>query len=203
MELRIAKILSVIFHPLLIPTYIIAVLINLNVFFALIIPYDAKIKIIFLVLITSAIFPVITLYGMFRLGLIKDLIMERKEDRIYPYVASSLFLFLSYYLIYEVNISPVYYYCLLGASILAVITLFVNFIWKISAHTVSMGAILGAFIGFHNVLMIDLLWLIVVSIFLAGLIGFARLRAGNHTQAQIYAGYILGFSIMYLLIRYY
>ena len=82
-------------------------------------------------------------------------------------------------------------------------TLFINFFWKISAHTVSMGAALGAFVGLHNVLMVDLLWLIVATILLAGIVGFARLRAGKHTQSQIYWGYMIGFTLMYLLIRYY
>lgn len=203
MEERIARIISVIFHPLLIPTYIIAVLINLNAFFALLIPEDAKWKIIALVFITSALFPLIILYGMYRFKLVQNLMMESKEERLYPYIATSIFFFLSYYLIWQVNISPVYYYCLLGASLLAVITLLINIWWKISAHTVSMGAVLGAFIGLQTVLLIDLLWLIAVSILLSGMVGFARLRAGKHSQAQIYAGYILGFIVMYFLILYY
>ena len=203
MEVRIARIISVIFHPLLIPTFIIAVLINLNVFFALIIPEDAKWRIIALVFMTSALFPLIILYGMYRLKLVKTLIMESREDRIYPYIASTIFFFLAYYMIWKINISPVYYYCLLGASILAVFTLIINMFWKISAHMVSMGAVLGAFIGLQSILLIDLLWQISITILLSGFVGFARLRAGSHTQAQIYAGYILGFLVMILLILYY
>ena len=201
--MRIARIISVMFHPLLIPTYIIAVLINLNAFFALLIPDEAKWKIIALVFITSAIFPVIILYGMYRFRLVQDLMMENKEERLYPYIATSIFFFLSYYLIWQINLSPVYYYCLLGASLLAVITLLINIWWKISAHTVSMGAVLGAFIGLQTVLLIDLLWLTAVAILISGIVGFARLRAGQHSQTQIYAGYFLGFLLMYLLILYY
>ena len=203
MEIRIARIISAIFHPLLIPTFIIAVLINLNVFFALIIPGDAKWRIIALVFMTSALFPLIIMYGMYRLKLVKTLMMESREDRIYPYIASTIFFFLAYYMIWKINISPVYYYCLLGASILAVLTLIINMFWKISAHMVSMGAVLGAFIGLQSILLIDLLWQISITILLSGFVGFARLRAGSHTQAQIYAGYILGFFVMILLILYY
>jgi hypothetical protein len=203
MEVRIANIISVIFHPLLIPTYIVGVLINLNVFFALMIPDEAKWKILFLIFITSAIFPVVILFGMYRMKLIQDLKMDKREDRLYPYIATTIFFFLSYYLVRQINISPVYYYCLLGASILALITFIINIFWKISAHTVSMGAMLGAFIGLQIVLMLDLLWLISIGVFLAGLVGFARLRAGTHSQAQIYLGYALGFIVMFLLIRYY
>ena len=203
MEVRIARIISVIFHPLLIPTFIIAVLIKLNVFFALIIPEDAKWRIIALVFMTSALFPLIILYGMYRMKLVKTLTMESREDRIYPYIASTIFFFLAYYMIWKINISPVYYYCLLGASILSALTLIINMFWKISAHMVSMGAVLGAFIGLQSILLVDLLWQISITILLSGIVGFARLRAGSHTQAQIYAGYFLGFLVMILLILYY
>lgn len=203
MEERLAKVISVIFHPLLIPTYLIAVLINLNVFFALMIPDEAKWKIIILVLITSAIFPLIILYGMYRLKLVKSLLIDSREERLYPYIATSIFFFVSCYMIWQINISPVYYYCLLGASILAVLTLLINISWKISAHTVSMGGVLGILIGLQTVLLIDIMWLIVITILISGIVGFARLRAGTHTQAQIYTGYILGFFGTFLLILYY
>ncbi len=203
MEERIAKVISIIFHPLLIPTYLIAVLINLNVFFALMIPDEAKWKIIILVLITSAIFPLIILYGMYRLKLVKSLLIDSREERLYPYIATSIFFFVSCYMIWQINISPVYYYCLLGASILAVLTLLINIFWKISAHTVSMGGVLGILIGLQTVLLIDIMWLIVIIILISGIVGFARLRAGTHTQAQIYTGYILGFFGTFLLILYY
>ncbi len=203
MEERLAKVISVIFHPLLIPTYLIAVLINLNVFFALMIPDEAKWKIIILVLITSAIFPLIILYGMYRLKLVKSLLIDSREERLYPYIATSIFFFVSCYMIWQINISPVYYYCLLGASILAVLTLLINISWKISAHTVSMGGVLGILIGLQTMLLIDIMWLIVIIILISGIVGFARLRAGTHTQAQIYTGYILGFFGTFLLILYY
>lgn len=203
MEERLAKVISVIFHPLLIPTYLIAVLINLNVFFALMIPDEAKWKIIILVLITSAIFPLIILYGMYRLKLVKSLLIDSREERLYPYIATSIFFFVTCYMIWQINISPVYYYCLLGASILAVLTLLINIFWKISAHTVSMGGVLGILIGLQTVLLIDIMWLIVITILISGIVGFARLRAGTHTQTQIYTGYILGFFGTFLLILYY
>lgn len=203
MEERIAKFISIVFHPLLIPTYIIAVLINLHAYFALIIPFDAKWKIIMLVFITSAAFPAMLLIGMYRLNLLKSLTMDNKEERLYPYIASTVFFFMSYYMIAQVNIW-VYAYCLLGAAILSGISLLINVKWKISAHMVSMGAALGAVVSLQALeSSLDLLWLISLIILLSGLVGFARLRVGTHTQAQIYLGYIMGFVGMMLLFFFY
>lgn len=175
---------------------------NMNAYFALMIPADAKWKILLLVFLTSAVFPVLILYSMYRFRIIKSLNMESKEERLYPYTASAIFFFLATYLLWQINISPVYYYVMLAASILSVITLLINIFWKISAHTVSMGGVLGILVGLQTVLLYDLLWLIAISIFISGLVGFARLRAGNHTQAQVYSGYFIGFLVAFLLISY-
>jgi hypothetical protein len=203
MEERIARIISIVFHPLLIPTYIISLLLSLKVFFALVIPFEAKWKIAVLVLITSAIFPLITLYGMYRFRMISSLLLKNRDERLYPYIATCLFFSLSTYMIWQISISPVYYYALLGASILAVFTLLINIYWKISAHAISMGGVLGILVGLHTLLYIDLTWLIALSILISGLVGFARLRSGSHSQAQIYSAYLLGFLTTFLLIRYF
>ena len=203
MEERIAKAISIIFHPLFIPTYFILVLMNLNVFFALMIPFDSKWRIILLVMLTSAAFPMLILYSMYRFKLIRSLSMDSREDRLYPYAATSIFFFLTTYMIWQINISPVYYYVMLAASMLSVLTLLINIYWKISAHTVSMGGVLGILVAIQSVLLIDILWLIAISLILAGLVGFARLRAGTHTQAQVYLGYFLGYLVSFLLILYY
>ena len=175
----------------------------MDAFFALVIPDNARLKIILLVFMTSALFPAMVLFGMYRFRLVTSLRMDNREERLYPYVATSIFFFLAYYLVWKANLSPVFYYCLLGASILAILTLLINFRWKISAHTVSMGGVIGAFFGLQSVLLIDMLFQLAVSILIAGLVGYARLRAGKHTQAQVYAGYFLGFAVLYLLILYY
>jgi len=203
MEERIARIISVVFHPLLIPSYFIAVLMSLNVFFAMMIPVESRWMIIALVLITSAIFPTIVMYGMYRFGLIKSLTMETREERLYPYLATVIFFLMATYMIWEINISPVYYYVMLSASLLAVLTLLINIYWKISAHTVSLGGVLGILVALQSVLLLDLLWLVATTILISGLVGFARLRAGSHTQAQVYTGYAVGFLVSFLLILYY
>ena len=190
-------------HGIFIPTYFIAVLMNLNVFFALMIPSDAKWKILLLILLTSAVFPMLILYSMYRFKLIKSISMDSREDRLYPYAATSIFFFLTTYMIWQISISPVYYYIMMAASILALLTLLINIYWKISAHTVSMGGMLGILVALQSVLLIDILWLIAVTLMLAGLVGFARLRAGTHTQAQVYAGYILGYLLSFFLVLYF
>jgi hypothetical protein len=202
MEKYFARTISFIFHPLLVPTYVIALLLYQQAFFAIMIPPDVKWRIVALVFISSAVFPVMVLLGMYRLGLIPGLMMEERATRFYPYLTSTIFFSLSFYLTWQIQLSSVYYYCLLGAAILSLLSLIINLYWKISAHMVSMGAVVGFFVALHLLLHIDFFWLISTGILLAGLVAYARLRAGTHTQAQVYAGFFTGFLLMLLLVLY-
>lgn len=196
MEERIAKLISIVFHPLLIPTYIIAVFIGFDLFYPPFLQINEKWRIIALIFVTSAAYPAMLLLGMRRFKMIPSLTMDKKEERLYPYIATTIFFFLSYYMIAQIHLI-VYAYCLLGASILSAISLFINFYWKISAHMVSMGAALGAVVSLQIMRSsIDMIWLISLIILISGLVGFARLRVGTHSQAQIYIGYIVGFAGM-------
>lgn len=50
---------------------------------------------------------------------------------------------------------------------------------------------------------VNLQFLLILSIILAGLIGFARLQVRAHNQAQVYSGFLAGlFSIMATMMLY-
>ena len=88
-----------------------------------------------------------------------------------------------------------------GSSMIVLTVAIVNWRWKVSAHMAGIGGVTGM------VLAISLRWMlneqiIVALLFLAsGLIGYARLQNDDHTPAQVYTGYLIGFCINFLLIR--
>ena len=61
---------------------------------------------------------------------------------------------------------------------------------------ISLGGMLGAFLGLSFVMMIDLTPLLLLIIFVSGLVGYARLQLNAHTPAQVYAGFVTGFFVM-------
>ena len=63
------------------------------------------------------------------------------------------------------------------------------------------GGITGALIGFSEIQGIYLLHLLVPAIFVAGLVGTARLYNNSHRPVQVYLGYIIGCLCEYLIVR--
>jgi len=196
MQDKLAKTISILFHPLLIPSYFTLLIFNLNNHISLLIPAGAKFVIFSLIFITTFIFPTIFILIIKRKGLIKSLQMESREERIYPYAIAAIFNFSAFYMIKQIQIPEEYYLLLLGSGALILICLVINFNTKISAHMVGAGGLTGALIGISMRLNIDLVVLIVLAIICSGLIGFARLKLNAHKPFQIYLGFICGMIVM-------
>lgn len=198
MEKKIANFISIIAHPIIIPTYFFIIIFNLNVYFSIIIPLNAKLLIIGLVFISTFLLPLLLTFIFIRKGYINSLQMETKEERTYPFIFSSICYFLTYYFFKQIHLPKEYYIFLLGGLFLVLIIIVINFFWKISIHSASIGAVVGSFIGISIKTNIYIPNLILLSIFISGLVCYSRLRLKAHKPAQVYAGFITGFLILLL-----
>jgi membrane-associated phospholipid phosphatase len=88
---------------------------------------------------------------------------------------------------------------MLGSTFLAILALIISFYRKISLHMIGIGGILGLLLGLSLNLGLDLTWLLVVSIILSGVLGFARIQSTAHKPSDIYSGFLVGAGIMFLL----
>ena len=72
--------------------------------------------------------------------------------------------------------------------------------WKISAHLTGMGG-LCAFIAVLSTTYgasPSVMWVLIASVLISGIVGVARLGLGSHTPAQAGAGFLLGAAAMAL-----
>jgi hypothetical protein len=196
MEDKIAKTISLLFHPLLFPSYFILLIFNLNNYISLLIPFGAKAMIFFMIFVSTFIFPTIFILILKQKGLIQSLQMETREERVYPFAIAGIFNFSAFYMIKQIQVPEEYYLFLLGSASLILICLAINFFTKISAHLAGAGGLTGAMTGISIRMNIDLVMLIAIIILCSGLIGFARLKLNAHNPAQIYAGFICGMIVM-------
>jgi membrane-associated phospholipid phosphatase len=196
MESRFARVISYIFHPLLIPTYAYIILLHLQVYFSMIIPSPQKWLIISLIFITTFLFPTIISLFLVKRKLVKTMEMHGKEERTLPYMITVVFFYLTYYLLKKLQISPIFYYFMAGATFLVIITLVINLFWKISGHMISIGSMVGAIIGLSILMNLNLTGLIIIMITISGIVAYARLRLNAHYPTQVYTGFLMGFVFM-------
>lgn len=196
MEKKFAKVISIIFHPLLIPTYALLLLINTNTHLTLVMPEKMRYVTVLFVFLTSFVLPLLVMLILLKVGKIKSLEMETRHERILPLLIVSIFFYLTYHLLKQGPYFLLFNIFMLGATLLVIISLFVNYFFKISIHMLALGGMFGTFAGFSIAFNLDLSFLLYLIIFFSGIVGFARLKLDAHTPAQVYSGFILGSVFM-------
>jgi hypothetical protein len=199
MEKRIAQVISVLFYPLFVPTYAFAFLLTMPAYFSALMSPPAKWLIIGIVFAMTCVLPTLSFIVMIKTGMVSTTYLSKKEDRTLPYIVSIIFFYLTYYLLKKLQISPVYYYFMIGATMLNILVMGINIFWKISSHMASIGALAGMMVGLSYFLGTFYFLLIAVPLIMSGLTGFARLKLQAHTPAQIYSGFALGFMTIMAL----
>ena len=202
METRIAKIVSVLFQPLLIPTYTLLLIFSLNSYVALIIPEDYRKILVGIIAVTTFVLPALFILIMYRRKMIHSLNMDRREERILPLFITGIFYFLAYNLMRRINLDDAYLRLFLGSFLSVITALIISLFWKISMHMMGMGGFVGALIGLTQIVPVDLALWVMIIVFLSGLTGFARLKLNAHTPMQVYAGFIGGLLVMLLVFRF-
>ena len=193
---RIAKGISVIFHPILIPLYILLFLLNQNLFFAFIIPLKTKLILSGIVFFSTIMLPLLSVWFFYKLKLINSFMMKTREERIYPLLIVAIFYYMTYYLLKSFPISFLFTYYMLGSAFLVICAFIVSLWKKISLHMIGIGGFLGVFLGLSLKLSLDLSALIFPAILLCGIVGTARLNENSHKPSEIYTGFLAGVSVM-------
>jgi len=196
---KISGAISYLFHPLLMPFYGFILLFSTNSIL-LNVPFNAQLMLAMMVLISTAILPLLIIFFVKRKGLIATWQMNNKEERILPYIIIAVSYYLTYQMLAKLQLPVYYYYYILGAALLVVLSLLINFFWKISAHLVGIGGLTGTFIAIQINFGAGLHFWVASLIIVSGLVAYARFKSGGHNYAQIYTGYLLGVLIMSVLL---
>ena len=203
METRLAKIISVVFHPILMPTYLIGMLLNLNAYFALVLTAKAKIMLLGMVFLSTCIFPMALIFLFIHSGKMLSLQMEKRQERTITLLAISMFYYITWWMLGRMQLSPVFSVFIIGVFYTSVFTLTINLFMKISLHMIAMGGATGLFVGLSLLLLLPLQSIVVIVILLSGIIGFARLKLNSHNPAQIYVGWIVGMAVMLSVLNFF
>lgn len=196
---RFSKIVSIIFHPMLMSTYILMLVFSANMYFAAILTLFAKLLLILMVFSSTVIMPAIIFSIFLRKNIISSFHMESKEERMYPYLVVTIMYFIIYLMISQTAIPSIYSFFMVCATILSLVLLLINFRYKISAHTAGIGGLTGLLLGVSFRLNIDLTLPVIISIACAGLIGYARLNENAHKPSEVYSGFLVGVFVFLLL----
>lgn len=196
---RISEILSVLFSPLLVPTYGMIMAAFLTILRYL--PVNLLCTAVGITFVITCLIPVSIIMALFRSGMVSDPGLNERKERYLPYGAVVLCYLGCGFFFFKASAPlwlPMFF---AGAALATVINVAVDYWWKISAHAAAMGglvALLFRIVASHYALYNMNLWLSTVII-LAGAVMTARVYLGRHTLRQVLAGCANGFICVYLM----
>lgn len=196
---RISEIFSVLFSPLLVPTYGMILAAFLTILRYL--PVNLLCTAVGITFVITCLIPVSIIMALFRSGMVSDPGLNERKERYLPYGAVVLCYLGCGFFFFKASAPlwlPMFF---AGAALATVINVAVNYWWKISAHAAAMGglvALLFRIVASHYALYNMNLWLSAVII-LAGAVMTARVYLGRHTLWQVLAGCANGFICVYLM----
>lgn len=196
---KIIGIISYLLHPLLIPFYLFVVLLNYHNENTGPILYRGKLILEGMVFLITAVLPFVTGYFLYSRKLIQTFSLEKKEERIYPLINTAVFYYLSYYMLKGGQLPAIYSYLMLGWTFLVICAIVISFFYKISLYMISMGSITGVLLGLTIGHGFSLTLFLLIFIFLTGVTAWSRLKAEHHKPSEVYAGFLMGFSVMFCL----
>jgi hypothetical protein len=200
MSYKLARFLSFVLHPVLMPTYAIILVFVLNRYLDYTTTYATKAALFTVIIFNTLIMPVVITNILIKRKLIKSFYMEERHERNMPFITQAVLMMLAYYMLTQIGLPRLFYLLMLGAIASVLIVVIVNFRWKISIHMVGIGGITGMLFGLSSLFFLDLRIPIIISFLVAGILGTARLRMGSHQPSQIYVGYLVGFVSEYVLL---
>jgi hypothetical protein len=199
---KAAKIISVLIHPIIMPSLGFLLLFNSGTFLGYL-PFDYKKMILIIVVLCTFVIPLSMIPFFLYQKMIFDIQLTRSRERYIPLVVSfSLFMF-CYFLLRRIPVPPDYQAFCLGCALSVLIILFVISKWKISMHMVGIGGLAGliAYLIIH--MQVNLEFYLILTIIAAGLVGTARLMLEAHKPFEIYSGFLIGCivitSVMFII----
>lgn len=196
---NIAKIISGIFHPLLMPLYGLIILLSAPTFLSFL-PLEIK-KILFLVVLVNNVMIPLALIPFFRYRhVISSYAIEERSERIIPLLTASILYCTTSFIVFRFQIPFFLKSFIFATSVLSIVVSVINFWWKISIHSVGAGALAATIFVLSFKLHTPLTFYMIFIILASGLVLSSRLRLNAHNPSQAWAGFATGFLVITLFI---
>lgn len=193
---QFARIITILFHPLVMPTLGLLVILNSGTYLSLLDP-AAKRAILFVLALGTLLFPLMMIPVLYYRNMISSLQDNSREDRFLPYLIILILYIITFIYFRRLPLSHIIHAYVLSVSILLLLIMLISVKFRICPFTAAAGGlsalILVLILQYDTALLIYL----GVSILLAGLLGTARLILGVQRPAEVYAGFFLGLVVVF------
>jgi len=187
-----AKIISVIFHPLFMPVYGMLIIFSAPTLFGYL-PFAVK-KLLFFIVVINNVFLPLSFMPFFKYrNIISSWSVENRRERIIPLLFTTLLYLTTSFIIFRFSIPVFLKSFLFAAFFISMVVTIINLWWKISIHSVGLGALTALVLILTIKMYSPMVWYLITVIVASGLVLSARLKLNTHSPQQVWFGFLTGY----------
>ena len=194
--MKTAKIISVIGHPIFLPTWMMVIMLlsGLTRFMP-----DNDWFFLSTTFSITCLIPAVMIAIMKKWNIIKSIEMDSREDRLGPLFIMIMFIYATIRFFSKIELFSVFNFYLTAILVVTILAFILTFFWKISLHTLGWGSFVACLFIMSTAAMRLYLPYLIASIICAGIVASSRLKLKSHSNAQIYTGFAMGFSTVIIM----
>jgi hypothetical protein len=198
---KAARIISLIFHPLFMPVYGMAIIFLAPTLYTYI-PFEVKKLVILIVLVNNVLLPLSMIPFFIHSRMIASWSMEERQDRVIPLIINTTLYIITSYILYRFTVPHFLKSYILGVASVSLAATLINLRWKISLHSIGAGLLLSLVLMLSIKMYTPLIWYIIPSSIAAGFVLSSRLQLNLHNPWQVWGGFftgLIGFTLLLML----
>jgi hypothetical protein len=194
----LARLVSVLFHPLLIPTYLFGILaLALPSALAPIQP-SSHLTFILLIFIVTFVLPLFNMVVFKFFGTIDSITLLNRKERILPVTLVLVIYIAITYLLYskaQISVEDNFLKLMIVMDLLGLASLIATLFFKVSVHSIGIWGLIGITMPLTKISEVNALFYISLGLIaLAGVIMSSRLLLGAHTSREVMWGSVIGLA---------
>ncbi len=202
---RLAYIVSIIFHPLLLPSMVLALLLYVSPNLVTVSSKGVRLFLLQVAFSFTFLLPLIFMLTMKVLRVIDSLHLPHRKQRRFPFVVISTMYLMTAYLYHypaiRIHLDDKFLHTFLGICVSLVVLTIITFFYKISAHTLAISGVFGGMLAmalrYHEVILAIPL---AITAICWGLIMTARLSLKAHNYQEVLWACAVGFPLNFIII---
>jgi len=187
-----AKIISIVFHPLLMPVYGMAIIFSAPTLFGYL-PFNVKKLLLLIMLVNNILLPLSFLPFFIHRNVITSWAITERKERNIPLIITTILYCVTSFIIFRLPIPLFLKSFIFASAFLSLMVTVINLWWKISLHSVGAGALIGLVLMLSLKMLTPLDWYLISTIIAGGLILSSRLKLNLHNPQQVWMGLSAGF----------
>jgi hypothetical protein len=187
-----AKIISIVFHPLLMPVYGMAIIFSAPTLLGYL-PFNVKKLLLLIMLVNNILLPLSFLPFFIHRNIITSWAITERKERNIPLIITTILYCITSFIIFRLPIPLFLKSFIFATAVLSLMITLINLWWKISLHSVGAGALIGLVLMLSLKMLAPLDLYLISAIIAGGLILSSRLKLNLHSPLQVWVGLFVGF----------